>query len=233
MIMNNSSTYLKTFIITLFSSLAFHANAGWDVQLEAEFKDFKEDRVTAYEPRLRYKDGNFSTYLEYEYTPLDDAKDLEKLTWQFAYNWVLSEKSNFTLIHELERNLSSDINSAELTPTYYTTLDNGLIIGFELEIDYLNDDKFDIYELEIEPTLKWAKKVNHGNFSLELEAPVMRLYSSQPAQKNFEFEEILTILGYQRSLSKQAVLNASVELPYNLQTDELDSVVNISLGYSF
>ncbi len=231
--MNRSSVYFKAFITLFLSSLAFQANAGWDVQFEAEFKDYKGDRVTAYEPLLRYKEDSFSTYLEYEYTPLDHTENLKKLTWQFAYNWALSEKSSVTLIHELERNLSSDITSAELTPTYYITMENGLIIGFEFEIDYLSGDKFDIYELEIEPTIKWAKKVNNGNFTLELEAPVMRLYSSQPAQKNFEFEEILTIIGYQHTLSKQAMLNVSAELPYNLQTNELNTVVNISLGYRF
>ena len=230
---NSSATILQKTAIAIFcSSISLTATAGWDAQFEMEtVTDDSGDRTTAFEPRIRYKEGSFSTHFEYEYTPESGSENGKELEWQLDYSWKVSDQSKFKLTNEFVRKFNSDSNNAELTPSFYTKLDNGLKVGFELENDYLKNDDFAMHEIEIEPTIKWGKTIGDGKLSLELEAPVMRLYSK--TKKDFEFEEIMPIIGYKYNLSKDAVLGMELELPYDLQTEELETVVNIALGYKF
>lgn len=218
---------------TLLTFCSFNTQADWYASFSTEYQPEAQNGHYAYKPFLQYKEGNFGTYLEYIYVPRNGIENGQNLTWQIEYTWQLNENSIFKLVHEFDRAIDSDTNSAELTPMYYKTFGNGLKAGFELEIDYYLDGDFDIYEIEIEPTLKWSQSLGEGKLNLELEAPTMRLYSNDDSIKNFEFEEVLPIIGYNHPLSKNLTLHTLLELPYDLQEDDFDTIITIGLGVTF
>ncbi|WP_415898832.1 hypothetical protein [Neptuniibacter sp. QD48_11] len=220
-------------LAALLTSLSLQTQADWYASFSTEYQPEAQSGHYAYKPLLQFTEGNFGTYLEYVYVPRNGLDNGQNLTWQVEYTWQLNENSIFKLVHEFDRAIDSDTNSAELTPMYYTTFDNGLKAGFELEIDYYLDGDFDIYEIEIEPTLKWSRNLGEGKLNLELEAPTMRLYSSDDSIKDFEFEEVLPIIGYDHPLSKNLTLHTLLELPYDLQEDDFDTIITIGLGVTF
>ncbi|WP_415890622.1 hypothetical protein ACMXYV_04755 [Neptuniibacter sp. SY11_33] len=220
-------------VIALLIGFSVQTKADWYASFSTEYQPEAQSGHYAYKPFLQYSEGNFGTYLEYIYVPRNGIDNGQNLTWQVEYTWQLDESSIIKLVHEFDRTIDSDTNSAELTPMYYITLGNGLKAGFELEIDYYLDGDFDIYEIEIEPTLKWSQSLGEGKLNLELEAPTMRLYSNDNSVKDFEFEEVLPIIGYDHPLSKNLTLHTLLELPYDLQEDDFDTIITIGLGVTF
>ncbi|WP_415897799.1 hypothetical protein ACMXYX_05115 [Neptuniibacter sp. QD72_48] len=220
-------------VTTLLTGLSIHTQADWYASFSTEYQPEAQSGHYAYKPLLQYTEGNFGTYLEYVYVPRNGLDNGKNLTWQVEYKWKLSENSSLKLVHEFDRTIDTNTESAELTPKFYTSFDNGLKAGFELEIDYYLDGDFDIYEIEIEPTLKWSRSLGEGKLNLELEAPTMRLYSNDDSIKDFEFEEVLPIIGYDHPLSKNLTLHTLLELPYDLQEDDFDTIITIGLGVTF
>jgi len=231
--MQKACTLYLASLLALSTALPFSAHADWYAQISTEYEAAKQNSPLIYKPMLQYSKGKFSTYLEYAYTPINGQTNDEELTWQLEYKWQLSEDSSLKLVHEFSHSLIDHSDRAELTPKLYTAFSDHLKLGFELEIDYYQDGDFEIQEIEIEPTIKWQQSLGKGELNLELEAPTMRLYSNKDGVKDFEFEEILPIVGYSYPLSKTISLEAEAEFPYDLQTDDLDSIITLSIGIEF
>ncbi|HID69307.1 MAG TPA: hypothetical protein EYP35_02340 [Desulfobacterales bacterium] len=121
--------------------------------------------------------------------------------------------------------------AAELTPKFYTKVGKNFKIGFELEIDYLKHDEFDLHEIKIEPTIKWKKEIGPGKLSLELEAPVMRLYTSNDSKDNFEFETVEPIISYEIPLSEATSMEFELDLPYDIQKEEMETCFTITMSW--
>lgn len=183
-------------------------------------------------PRLQFKEDEFYAHVEWcrPFEPQDKDGELEV---QNEYSLTAFSNSEFTLKHELYYDFDQEEYAAELTPKLYTQLSKKMKIGFELEIDYLQHNAFDLFELEVEPTIKWQDSFGPGKLKLELEAPVMRLYSSNDSRKDFEFETVEFIGVYSLSLNKTTTLSFKLELPYDLQQNELETEVDIYFSLDF
>lgn len=141
----------------------------------------------------------------------------------------------FALKNEVYYDLDAEDWAAEATPKWYIKLESGVKLGFEVEFDYLKNDEFDLYEIEIEPTIKGKiKELGPGDLKWELEAPVCRLYTSSEDKDDFEVETIQPILNYGVPVfEKKAVLEFEFEFPYDVQDEELDKVFTFYFTYYF
>ncbi len=208
--------------------------AGWDTQAGIE-NDWDGDGE--YEghakARLRYKGKGWKAQVEYKTEFEPDSND-GSIELQGDYSWKIGEKGTFTLMNELPYNIDNQSWGGELTPRYYHKLDNGFKIGFDLEIDYLSSDVWDIHEIEIEPTIIWGTKVGTGTLGLELEAPVMRLYSSKDGVDDFEVETIEFIANYTLPLGgKSTNVNFEFGAPFQLDDSEWEQYLNIVFNHKF
>ncbi len=154
------------------------------------------------------------------------------MEWEAAYSWKLGEKSKFTLKHELYYDIEDTDFAAELTPKFYTKVGKNFKIGFELEIDYLKHDEFDLYEIEVEPTIKWSNEIGPGKLSLELEAPVMRFYTSDDSKDDFKFETVEPIINYTIPLNDRTSMNFELDIPYDVQKEKMDTNFNITMAWN-
>lgn len=149
------------------------------------------------------------------------------------YRWKISERGQFRLQNEITYNFEKKQWAAELTPEFYVNLQHGFAIGFELEIDYLNKDDWDIHQIEIEPTIKWGTKLGPGELDLELEAPVMRLYSSADNTDNFEVETIEPIIEYTLPISKKTKVAFVFGAPYDVEDKEWSTYFDVIWKWKF
>ncbi len=183
--------------------------------------------------RLRYKGKGWKVQVEYK-TEFEPDNTDGKIELQGDYNWKVGENGKFTLMNELPYNIDKQNWSGELTPRYYHKLANGFKIGFDLEIDYLKNDEWDIHEIEIEPTILWGTQMGIGVLEFELEAPVMRLYSNKEGVDSFAFETIEPMVNYTIPITeKVSNINLEFGAPYQLEDDEWEQYVTVVFNYKF
>lgn len=206
---------------------------GFDFQLEEEtVTDDAGNRNVKFEPRLRYRVGDFTTHFEYEIDPgQTPAQDRKTLEWQQDMRWTTEGGYFHMLTNEMYHNVTSGKDSAELTWAFFTPAANGIRYGFELEIDYLAADVLDLHEIEIEPTVKWGDKVGPGKLSLELEAPVTRLYSK--TKNNMEIETVEFQVMYEVNVTDTSFVSMEVVMPYDFESRAMESELNIAWGTRF
>ena len=222
--------------ISLATALAMGASvasAGFDVQVEQEnVTDDQGNRNTKFETRLRYRMGDFTTHLEYEYDPESKpAQDKKTLEWQQDMRWKTEGGYFNMLTNEMYHNYQSGQKSGELTWSFYTPAENGIKYGFELEVDYLSKDEWGLFEVEIEPTVKWAGAAGPGKLSLELEAPVTRLYSK--TRNNVELETVEFQTAYSIDVGSKSSVTMEVVMPYDFEKKAVESELNIAWGHKF
>lgn len=208
------------------------AMAGVTGQIEYENEwDEDSNHEGAVEANIRYKSKPWYLQLEFEKPIQPDSKD-GHVELQGQYNWKIGKKGKFSVLNEITYSLDKESWSAELTPRFYWKLPHGFQIGFDLEIDYLTNDEWEINEIEIEPTIKWGTKVGPGKLGLELEAPTTRLYSSSDTKDDFEAEEILPIITYKLPLNDHFLLFFEFGAPYDLVDSEWETYLNVALRWS-
>jgi hypothetical protein len=228
------SRSVNVLMIALASAMATPVLAGnFDFQLEEEtVTDDSGRRNVKFEPRLRYREGSFTTHLEYEYDPnIKPLKDKKILEWQQDMRWTTDTGYFHMLTNEMYHNYTSGKDSGELTWSFYTPSAGGIRYGFELEVDYLSNDELALHEIEIEPTVKWSDKAGPGTLSLELEAPVTRLYSK--LQNNVEFETVEFQVLYEVAVTASSFVSMEVVMPYDLEKKAMESELNLAWGTRF
>ncbi|MCG8051713.1 MAG: hypothetical protein JAZ15_10935 [Candidatus Thiodiazotropha endolucinida] len=217
----------------LLAVLSSPSISGWDVQLEHEsIWDADGDHTGYLVPRIRYKGDGWKAHLEY-YKPVQPDSTDGKLELETNHNWKFEGGGKFTLRHELYHDLAGEKWSAELTPRFYQKLEQGFVVGFDLEIDYLSDDELALKEIEIEPTIKWIGQVGSGELELELEVPVMRLYSRDSSRKDFEVEGVEPIVGYTLPLTEATSFYAEYGAPYDAQDHEWSHYLDLNIIHKF
>lgn len=197
----------------------------WDIKLELE---------TSVESTFRYQQDNWKTHLEYE-KPVYPKSEDGSWEWQLDVGWEF-DQTEIYIRNELSRNLDKNQMTSELTPRWYFNITESLQIGFDLEIDYYNStavQKFDLFRVEIEPTVTWTKKLNRGIFIAELEAPISQLYSNDNEEDDFEFVGLRLILKYARKINSKTRLEFELKLPYNSTSNKLETDMNVALRYRF
>ena len=225
---------VNALLLALAAATATPVMAGnFDFQLEEEtVTEDSGKRNVKFEPRLRYREGAFTTHLEYEYDPnVKPAQDKKVLEWQQDMRWSTAGGYSHMLTNEMYHNYTSSKDSGELTWSFYTPAKEGIRYGFELEVDYLSADELALHEIEIEPTVKWADKVGVGTLNLELEAPVMRLYSK--TQNNVEFEMVEFSTLYEIPVTSSSFVSMEVVMPYDLEKKAMESELNLAWGTRF
>ncbi|MEN8200513.1 MAG: hypothetical protein ABFR63_10630 [Thermodesulfobacteriota bacterium] len=209
--------------------------AAWDGQLgiENDWDDNGDHEGTA-KTRIRYKGKGWKAQVEYK-SGWEGAVEDGTVELQGDYSWKVGEKGKFTLMNELPYNMGKESWGGELTPRYYYKLANGFRVGFDLEIDYLKADDWDIHEIEIEPTILWGKQMGIGILDLELEAPVMRLYSNKDGVDDFEVETIEPIAAYTIPWGGQKGTNIVFEVgaPYQVEDEEWEQYFNVFINHKF
>ncbi len=219
----------KYIAVVMLMLVAMTANAGWDAEVRSVNEwDNDNERVSAIQPQLRYKGDGWKTHLEY-WIPFDPEVEGGEIEHEIEYKKLCIK--GLAVKHELYYDVENGEWAAELTPKWYTTL-WGIKVGFELEIDYLKDGEFDLYEIEIEPTVKksWAL-CEKSEIELELEMPVTRLYSN--SKKDLEIEELAALLIYDYALTDETAIEIRGELHYDVQDSEFDKILEIALKYKF
>ena len=207
--------------------------AEWSVSIKEKNKwDHQSDYSAEIIPRIQYKADNWYAHLEWDLPIVPEPEDGE-IELQTEYSHRIGLKTKGTLKHELYFDVQSSEFAAELTPKLYVAIRNNLKIGFDLEIDYLKKGIFDLYELEIEPTIKWHQPTGPGMLALELEAPVFRLYSSNKAIRDFEFETVELIITYDLFFNKKTGVRVELDMPYDVQQEELAFEWNMKCLWQF
>ena len=218
------------FLASLITCAAAHAD-GWVGQIQLE-NNLDEDREysAAIEPRIQYRADDWRTHLEYEKPFHPDSTD-GKLEWEYEYYWKFDSR-RFSLRHEVEYDFERNRTRAELTPRWYYRPSRDFRAGVELELDYYNSKAEDALELsnaELEPTIKWtAYRDEKSQVSIELEAPVYRLYTNETGESNVEFVAIQPIFTWDRIYDGGRALEIELELPYDTVDNELEIILNIS-----
>lgn len=219
----------KYITAALMMLVAMTAIAGWDAEIRSvnEWDDDNEF-VSGIQPQVRYKGDGWKAHVEY-LIPFEPESEDGTIEQEVEIKVPLIK--GLALKNEVYYDIEDDKFSAELTPKWYTQI-WGLKVGFELEIDYLKNDRFDLYEIEIEPTVKKSWEIcEKSAFELELEMPVTRLYSK--SKKDFEIEELAVIGIYEYAMTDTAALEIRGELHYDVQDEELEKVLEIALKYEF
>lgn len=228
------SRSIKVLLLAMASAAALPVMAGnFDFQLEEEtVTDDSGNRNVKFEPRLRYREGAFTTHFEYEYDPnVKPAKDKKILEWQQDMRWTTGGGYSHMLTNEMYHNYTTSKDSGELTWAFFTPAEGGIRYGFELEVDYLSNDELALHEIEIEPTVKWADKVGPGTLNFELEAPVTRLYSKTKNNVEIETVEFQTL--YEVPVTASSFVSMEVVMPYDLEKKAMESELNLAWGTRF
>ena len=158
-----------------------------------------------------------------------------RLEWETDYIWRF-ERSDFTLRNEVNRDRSTHNIQSELSLNWFYQATGSFKFGFELEVDYYDNDsdrKFDIFEIELEPTIFWTKKLPDGKFRFELEAPITRLYSNDKTKENFKVEGMQLAFMYQRNISKDSRYGATLKLLYSSETHDVATNPEFYLQHYF
>jgi len=208
--------------------------AGWDTQagIENDWDDGGEYEGHA-KARLRYKGKSWKVQVEYK-TEFEPDNTDGKVELQGDYSWKVGEKGKFTLMNELPYNFDKQSWSGELTPKYYYTIAKDFKIGFELEIDYLKNDDWDIHNIEIEPAIAWGRQLGPGILELKLEAPVMRLYSNEEGEDDFAVVTVEPIVNYTIPIAgKTANINFEFGAPYQVEDTEWEQYFNVVVNWKF
>ncbi len=226
-------TLVSLLVIALWNSVS--AAGDWEIKLELEntFAE-NEDRATSIEPTIRYITETWLTHLEYE-KPVSPNSEDGKIEWQLEFYGELNQ-SEFAIRNEVTWNLEKNRTRSELTPRWYYNKSKVLDIGFDLEIDYYDsaaDSEFDLFEVEIEPTIIWTKNLDNGKFKTKLEAPVFRLYSNEDGEDNFKYRGLEVNLQYQRKLTSDSRFIIELKLPYDSESNELEVDLNFALRHRF
>ncbi|MEE9303382.1 MAG: hypothetical protein V3U84_06315 [Thiotrichaceae bacterium] len=233
--MRKFTIFTLAFLLTSPFWISASRAGQWEIKLELENTFSKDwERETSVESTLRYQQDNWKTHLEYE-KPVYPKSEDGSLEWQLDVGWEF-DRTEIYIRNELSRNLDKNQMTSELTPRWYYNVTESLQIGFDLEIDYYNsaaDQEFDLFEVEIEPTVVWTKKLSRGIFITELEAPITRLYSNDDQEDNFEFVGLRLILKYVRKITRKTRLEFELKLPYNSTNNKLETDLNVALRYRF
>ncbi|MET0103839.1 MAG: hypothetical protein ABW072_01695 [Sedimenticola sp.] len=209
------------------------AMAGWDIQLQHESNWNEHGQHSgAIEPRILYKGQDWKIQLEIE-KQVQPVSRKAALEFEGQYNWKIGQNGSLGLNTEVVYDQESKNWAGELTPELYWNLGDGFEIGFELEIDYLSADRWDLHEIEIEPTVSWEGPLGPGYLYLELEAPVMRLYSADDSRKDVEFETVEPIVGYGIQLTPATDLYMELASPYDVQDRSWSTCFDIGVTHRF
>lgn len=209
--------------------IAMTAAAGWDAELRSvnEWDDDNE-RVTAVQPQVRYKGDGWKAHVEY-WIPFDPESEDGRIEQELEVK--VPGVKGLALKNELYYDVEDGEWASELTPKWYTTV-WGIKAGFELEIDYLKNDQFDLHEIEVEPTVKksWALGET-SELELELEMPVTRLYSS--SKDDVEIEELAVLAIYDYAVTDHTALEVRGELHCDVQDGACEKILEIALKHAF
>ena len=203
------------------------------LELENTFNE-DGDRETSVEPTIVYRHGNWKTHLQYE-KPVHPESEDGSVEWQYDYKWKY-DRSSFSIRNEVKHNLDKDQTTSELTPRWYYNKTKSVELGFDLEIDYYDSaavSTFDLFEVEIEPTVIWTRLLDRGQYGIELEAPILRLYSNDNQQDGFKYVGLEIIFGYVRKLPHRTRLEFEFQLPYDAEKNELETSLNFAVHHRF
>jgi hypothetical protein len=202
---------------------------GWDAEVRSVNEwDEDNEHVSGIQPQIRYKGDGWKAHVEYLIPVEPESEDG---TIEQEVEIKVPAINGLAIKNEVYYSIEDDDLSAELTPKWYKKF-WGIKAGFELEIDYLKADRFDIYEVEIEPTVKKCWEISEkSEFELEFELPVTRLYSK--TKKDFEIEELAVLGIYDYVVSDAAAIEVRGELHYDVQDDEFEKVLEVALKYKF
>jgi hypothetical protein len=195
------------------SDWSFQLNSTTSFDLHGE-----EDSVVS--PRLMYNTKSLYAHLEWN-VPVSPEHTDDIIEFQTEYAVPFTAATKLTFKHELYYDMAFNGFTAEFTPKLYTSLNKHVKIGVELEVDYLKNDLFTLYELEAEPTIKWYHVTGSGRVAAELEFPVCRLYSANATKNDFELETVEAIFTYDFLLNKIMRLGVELDFPYDVQKKEL------------
>jgi len=218
--------YIAAMLLMLVS---MNAIADWDAEVRS-VQEWDEDNelVTGIQPQVRYKGDGWKAHVEY-LIPVDP--ETEDGTIEQEVEIKIPFLKGLALKNEVYFDIEDSEWAAELTPKWYTML-WGLKAGFELEIDYLKDGTFDLYEIEIEPTVKKSWEIcKKSEFELEFEMPTTRLYSS--SKKDVEIEELAVLGIYDYVLTDTAAIEVRGEVHYDVQDKEFEKILEVALKYKF
>ncbi len=225
--------FVQQLILVFVFLLSNVCYGGWGVNA-TYLNTWDEDNAfsKSMETSIYHKGAKWYTHLEFSKNlhPTDKRGALEL---QNEYVFMKKNGTKIVLRHELLRDMDDQKWAAELTPKVYTKLGDHFKVGFDLEIDYMKNNYMDLSQIEIEPTIKWSNQINNFEIDLELEAPVMRLYSNDTSKKGFEFEEVLGIIEVAYPLNNEFKFILGFEVPYNLQTKEAGMELLTTIQYEF
>jgi hypothetical protein len=232
-----SNTLFRLFVqqcslvfVLLISNICY---AGWGVNA-TYLNTWDEDNKfsKSMETSLFYDGEEWYNHLELAKPlhPLDQRGTLELQT-----EYILYKKDGTKLVmrNELLRDMDDQEWAAELTPKLYTKVGDNFKIGIEVELDYITNNYVELSQIEIEPTIKWSNQIYNFEIELELEAPVMRLYSNDESKKDFEFEEVLGIFEAAYPVTKNLKFIMEFKVPYNMQTKESGKELLTTIQYDF
>lgn len=221
---------MKKYIVSMLMMLvSMTAIAGWDAEIRT-VQEWDEDNelVTGIQPQVRYQADGWKAHVEY-LIPVDP--ETEDGTIEQEVEIKVPFIKGLALKNEVYFDIEQSEWAAELTPKWYTKI-WGIKAGFELEIDYLKNDEFDLYEIEIEPTFKKSWELGQkSELELELEMPVTRLYSN--SKDHVEIEELAVLAIYDYTLTDAAAIEVRGELHYDVQDEELEKILEVALKYKF
>ena len=219
----------KYIAVVMLILAAMSASAGWDAEVRSVSEwDDDNEVINGIQPQVRYKGDGWKAHVEY-LIPVDP--EVEDGTVEQEVEIKIPLIKGLALKNEVYYDIEDGEWAAELTPKWYTKL-WGLKVGFELEIDYVKDGRFDLYEVEIEPTVKKSWEISEkSEFELEFEMPVTRLYSK--SKDNFEFEEVAVLGIYDYALTDTAAIEVRGELHYDVRDEELEKILEVALKYKF
>ena len=218
--------YIAAMLLMLVS---MNAIADWDAEVRS-VQEWDEDNelVTGIQPQVRYKSAGWKAHVEY-LIPVDP--ETEDGTIEQEVEIKIPFITGLALKNEVYFDIEDSEWAGELTPKWYTKI-WGLKAGFELEIDYMKNDRFDLYEIEVEPTVKKSWEIGaKSELELELEMPVTRLYSK--TKDDFEVEELAGLAIYDYALSDAAAIEVRGEVHYDVQDKEVEKILEVALKYKF
>lgn len=222
--MKKTYTFILMMLITMTA-----AAAGWDAELRSVTEwDDDDERVAAIQPQVRYKGDGWKAHVEY-WIPFDPEAEDGEIEQEIEYKMPVIK--GLALKNETYYDVENGEWAAELTPKWYTKV-WGIKAGFELEIDYLKNDEFDLYEIEIEPTVKKSWAVGEkSELELELEMPVTRLYSS--SKDDVDVEELAVLAIYDYAVTDDTAIEVRGELHCDVQDGECEKILEVALKHDF
>ena len=212
------------------NSLAIADEQKWEfgLYLEVEAKE-RGDTTTSLKPRLAYDQGTVGTHLSYETEDPIDGPDNDALEWEV----FIRLGDGLKLQNEYGYEIDTGMGESEVTAVQYFDLPAGFKAGYEIEVDYFEDNSFDLHRIEIEPTLKWSRELQVGELSAELEFPVLQIYDREDRANDFEIVSAQFGLEYAVEFNQNTQWEVEIEFPYDVVDREFETELTIGWERSF